>query len=64
VIFDRVEGWATIWAHLNSPPPRVTSIRPDLSPAVDQVLARALAKAPQTLATSGTNGTAYLWRIR
>jgi hypothetical protein len=47
VIFARNEGWATVWAHLNSPPPPVTSVRPDLSPAVDQVLARALAKAPQ-----------------
>jgi serine/threonine protein kinase/Tol biopolymer transport system component len=47
VIFARKEGWATVWAHLNSPPPPVTSVRPDLSPAVDQVLARALAKAPQ-----------------
>jgi Tol biopolymer transport system component len=47
VIFARSEGWATVWAHLNSPPPPVTSIRPDLSPAVDEVLARALAKAPQ-----------------
>jgi hypothetical protein len=46
-IFDRNEGWATVWAHLNSPPPPVTSVRPDLSAAVDQVLARALAKAPQ-----------------
>jgi Protein kinase domain/WD domain, G-beta repeat len=46
-IFDRNEGWATVWAHLNSPPPPVTSIRPDLSAAVDQVLARALEKAPQ-----------------
>jgi DNA-binding beta-propeller fold protein YncE len=47
VIFARKEGWATVWAHLNSPPPPVTSIRPDLSPPVDQVLARALSKAPQ-----------------
>ena len=47
VIFARDEGWATVWAHLNSPPPPVTAVRPDLSPAVNQVLARALAKAPQ-----------------
>jgi len=47
LLFARSEGWATVWAHLNSPPPPVTAIRPDLSPAVDQVLARALAKAPQ-----------------
>jgi WD40 repeat protein len=46
-IFARNEGWATVWAHLNSPPPSAISIRPDLSPAVDEVLARALAKAPQ-----------------
>ena len=47
MIFARNEGWATVWAHLNSPPPPLTSLRPDLPPAVDQVLARALAKAPQ-----------------
>ena len=47
MIFARDEGWATVWAHLNSPPPPVTAVRPDLSPAADQVLARALAKAPQ-----------------
>ena len=47
VIFARNEGWATVWAHLNSPPPPVTSVRPELSAATDQVLARALAKAPQ-----------------
>jgi DNA-binding beta-propeller fold protein YncE len=47
VIFARSEGWATVWAHLNSPPPRLSSARPDLPPAADEVLARALAKAPQ-----------------
>jgi len=35
-----------IWAHMSQPPPRPTSRRPDLPPAVDAVLARALAKAP------------------
>jgi serine/threonine-protein kinase len=49
VIFARGEGWATVWAHLNSPPPSLTTVRPDLSAAAaaDQVLARALAKGPQ-----------------
>lgn len=37
---------AVMWAQLNSPPPRLTSFRPDLPPAVDQVMARALAKSP------------------
>ena len=44
--FRRDENMAVMWAQLNAPPPRLTSFRPDLPPAVDQVLARALAKAP------------------
>ncbi len=44
--FKREEPMAVLYAHLSVPPPRVTSVRPDLPPATDQVLARALAKAP------------------
>ncbi|WP_371484738.1 serine/threonine-protein kinase [Kitasatospora sp. NBC_00315] len=44
--FRREDDLALLWAHLNEPPPTVTSRRPDLTPAVDAVLARALAKAP------------------
>jgi len=44
--FEREEPMAVLYAHLYAPPPRVTSVRPDLPGAVDQVLARALAKAP------------------
>ncbi len=44
--FRRDENMAVMWAQLNAAPPRLTSFRPDLPPAVDQVLARALAKAP------------------
>jgi serine/threonine-protein kinase len=44
--FARNEPMAVLWAHLNDPPPSVTARRPDLSPAVDQVLARGLAKDP------------------
>jgi Protein kinase domain len=44
--FRRDENMAVMWAQLNAPPPALTSLRPDLPPAVDQVLARALAKAP------------------
>ncbi|WP_308188398.1 serine/threonine-protein kinase [Nocardia australiensis] len=35
---------AVIQGHLQSPPPRVTALRPDLPPAMNEVLARALGK--------------------
>lgn len=44
--FARDEPMAVLWAHLNDPPPSATARRFDLSPAVDQVLGRALAKNP------------------
>jgi hypothetical protein len=44
--FPRQQVTAMIWAHMSQPPPRLTSRRPDLPPAVDAVLFRALAKAP------------------
>jgi tRNA A-37 threonylcarbamoyl transferase component Bud32 len=44
--FARPEMVAVLWAHLNDPPPAVTAARPDLSPLVDQVISRALAKDP------------------
>jgi serine/threonine-protein kinase len=47
VPFAESEGWGTVLAHIRKPPPTLTQHRPDLSPAVDQVLARALAKAPR-----------------
>jgi serine/threonine protein kinase len=46
VPFKREVPMAVLYAHLSAPPPRVTAVRPDLSEAVDQVLARALAKEP------------------
>ncbi len=45
--FEREEPMAVLYAHLFAPPPRVTSMRPDLPTAVDQALARALSKAPE-----------------
>jgi len=46
VPFARGESWQTVWAHLNTPPPTLTALRPELSPAVDAVFARAMAKSP------------------
>jgi serine/threonine protein kinase len=45
--FLRDEGLAVLYAHLYAPPPRLTPRRRDLPAAVDDVLVRALAKAPQ-----------------
>ena len=35
---------AKLWAHISNPPPRASSVRPDLVPALDEVIARATAK--------------------
>src|ERR1700728_333915 len=46
VPFKRELPIAVLYAHLSTPPPRLTSIRKDLPPGVDDVLARAMAKSP------------------
>ena len=46
VPFRRDGELAVLWAHVNDPPPRVTEHRPDLPAALDDVMGRALAKAP------------------
>jgi serine/threonine-protein kinase len=43
--FRRESVVATIAAHLHAAPPLVSAVRPDLPPAIDAVLAQALAKA-------------------
>jgi serine/threonine protein kinase len=45
--FGRDQGMPVLLAHLSAPPPSLVSRKPDLPGAVDQVLARAMAKAPE-----------------
>ena len=45
--FEREQGMAVLFAHLSAPPPSLSARRPDLPPAADQVLNRALSKTPQ-----------------
>jgi hypothetical protein len=45
--FSRDEDMAVMYAHLSEPPPRLASRRPGLPATVDDVLLRALAKAPE-----------------
>ncbi|HEY6276135.1 MAG TPA: serine/threonine-protein kinase, partial [Streptosporangiaceae bacterium] len=44
--FKRENGMAVISAQLTEPPPRLSERRPELPAAVDQVMAKALAKSP------------------
>jgi serine/threonine protein kinase len=44
--FRRDQGLAVMWAQLSAAAPSLRAERPDLPPEVDQVIARALAKAP------------------
>lgn len=44
--FHRDEAVATLYAQVNDPVPSLCTIRPELPPAIDHVIARALAKTP------------------
>jgi serine/threonine protein kinase len=46
VVFGETSDVATLFAHVQQPPPPVTSLRPDLPVEVDEVMGRGLAKRP------------------
>src|SRR6202453_4348368 len=46
VPFEKDLDAAIIWAHVEEPPTRLTLLRPDLPPAIDEVFARVLVKQP------------------
>src|SRR4051794_19540644 len=47
VPFRRDHDVALMYAHMQDPPPQAHDLRPELPAGIDQVLARALAKAPE-----------------
>ena len=44
--YARGSQMSVLWAHVSEPPPALHTVRPQLPPMVDQVIARAMAKAP------------------
>jgi streptogramin lyase len=59
--YQRDSDEATLWAHLNDPPPPVTSAVPDAPPEFEGVIARALAKDPdERYQSAGDLGRAAL----
>jgi serine/threonine protein kinase/DNA-binding beta-propeller fold protein YncE len=44
--FQREQGVSVMYAHLSEAPPSVRARRPELPPEIDEVLAKAMAKAP------------------
>jgi serine/threonine protein kinase len=42
--YDMDSQWAVMNAHVNEPPPKVSDVRPELPPAIDAVMGRALEK--------------------
>ena len=47
VPFSRPSEAAVLFAHVADPPPAVSALRPDLPPALDDVIARGMAKRPE-----------------
>src|SRR6059058_758671 len=45
--FPKERDVEVLYAHIQDPPPAITSVRPDLPPALDGVIATAMAKAPE-----------------
>jgi hypothetical protein len=54
VPYPRPSEHAVLFSHLSEPPPRVTEQRPELPPALDQVIARGMAKEPDERPSSAT----------
>jgi Protein kinase domain len=59
VAYPKDTDVAKLWAHVADPPPRPSGLRPNLVPALDEVVARATAKDPEDrYSTAGDLATA------
>jgi serine/threonine protein kinase len=56
-------GMAKMWAQINAEPPSVRERRPDVPPAMEEVIARAMAKAPEARPTAAAFRAAVLASI-
>ena len=54
VPYPRPSEHAVLFSHLSQPPPRITEQRPELPPALDDVIARGMAKEPEERPSSAT----------
>ncbi len=57
---DQKGGMAKMWAQVNAEPPSVRERRPDVPPALEDVIARAMAKAPEARPTAAAFRVAVL----
>ena len=53
-------GMAKMWAHVNAEPPSLRERRPDVPPALEEVVRRGMAKAPDTRPTAAAFRAAVL----
>jgi serine/threonine protein kinase len=57
---DQKGGMAKMWAHVNAEPPSVLQRRPEVPPALDEVIRQAMAKAPDARPTAAAFRVAVL----
>ena len=50
--FVRDNDLAVLWAHVHDDPPHLTSVRPNLPPALDDIVMHALSKSPEERPTT------------